>query len=400
MSETSRRSFLQQSALAGVTLSAAGRLRESEANPEPKRLPVVVLEGTPHERGRTHGQTLKEPIQALVKLWKADLAERYARPADVFIRQFLKSTDYLPAMKRWTPELIDEVRGIARGADLEFDTLLVFQLIDEYWVNGPAVAAEHCSALGIRRRGDRPSCVAQNMDLEGFRDGSQTLLHIKQERPKRECLVLTHAGLIALNGMNSAALGVCCNTLSQLASCRDGLPVACVMRGVLDQPTEEAAVQFLQGVKHASGQNYLLGGPKGVHDLECSAGKVSRYVPDSGPDVLWHTNHPLVNDDYHPKYRAALEKKEAAKGLANSTARLRSLQRRWPKDTEGGLDLVRAALAAKDSAEYPVCRACANAKDVFTFASTLMVLAERPELHVAAGPPDVHPYHTYSFNNK
>ena len=57
--------------------------------------------------------------------------------------------------------------------------------------------------------------------------------------------MLTHAGLIGLNGLNSAAIGVCCNTLKQLANCRDGLPVACVVRGVLRQETAAAAVDFL-----------------------------------------------------------------------------------------------------------------------------------------------------------
>ena len=39
------------------------------------------------------------------------------------------------------------------------------------------------------------------MDLEGFRDGFQTLLHIKSPHSKRQSLVLSQAGLIGLNGM-------------------------------------------------------------------------------------------------------------------------------------------------------------------------------------------------------
>src|SRR5262249_18402406 len=150
-----------------------------------------------------------------------------------FIKKFVKQTDYLPTLKKWTPELLDEIQGIAEGAAVDFETMLVFQLIDEYWVNGPGVAGEHCTALGVSRRGDRPTIIAQNMDLEGFRDGFQAILRIKDAKAKRETLLLTHAGLIGLNGLNNRGIGICCNTLTQLANCRDGLPVACVVRGVL-----------------------------------------------------------------------------------------------------------------------------------------------------------------------
>jgi len=397
MSKTNRRGFLQQATAVG--LAAACGLASADVKPQTKRLRVVTLEGSPSERGLSHGKTLKDPIHALVKAWKDDLAQRYRMPADAFIKKFLQHTNYLPAMKKWTPELIEEIRGISRGADLDFDTMLVFQLIDEYWIYGPGVAGEHCSALGIGRKGDRPSHVAQNMDLEGFRDGFQTVLHIKDTDSKLETLVLTHAGLIALNGMNNRALGVCCNTLGQLAHCRDGLPVACVVRGVLRQKTEADALKFLRDVKHASGQNYILGGPDKVHDLECSAGKVSPFTPKEWPSGVWHTNHPLSNDDYTPQYRELLDKKkDLEKAQENSTARLQSLKQRLGKDTDvPTLKLIQATLTARDSLAHPVCRSYKNKKDVCTFAATIMVLSDKPELLVAPGTPDVHPYQTLSF---
>lgn len=397
MRQPHRREFLCQST--SLALCAAGGLNAESADPKPgaDRLRIVTLEGTPRERGLTHGKTLKEPIHALLKLWKADLAGRYKMEADAFIPKFLRYTDYVPAMKQWTPELLEEIRGIAQGADVDFDTMLVFQLVDEYWVNGPGAAGEHCSAMGFSRQGERPAYVAQNMDLEGFRDGFQTVLRIKHA-DMRETLVLTNAGLIGLNGVSCRSLGVCCNTLTQLANCKDGLPVACVVRGVLEQPHEEAAIDFLRKVKHASGQNYIFGGGANkVYSFECSARKVARFTPPGGADVVWHTNHPLVNDDYTPQYREQLkEKKNATPG--NSEVRLQSVEKRLR--AEGAvkdLDLIRATLVAKDSAEHPVCRPHKGIKDNFTFASTIMVLSAKPEFHVAPGPPDVQRYQTLKF---
>lgn len=395
-----RRAFVQQAAWTGLGLLAAaeGSLFAAEPKPPETRLRTLTLEGSPRERGEVHGKTLKEPIHELLKLWKADLAARYKMDADAFIKKFLQRTDFPAAIKKWTPELLDEVNGIAKGAGVEFDTLFAFQLLDEYWCHGPGLAGEHCSSLGLARRGDRPTIVAQTMDLEGFRNGFQTVLRIRQPNSKLETLVVTCPGLIALNGLNNCAVGVCCNTLSQLSYCADGLPVACVVRGVLQQETEKAAVEFLQRVKHASGQNYVIGGPDKVHAFECSAGKVSRFTPEAGPDVVWHTNHPLVNDDYHTAYREALKKKEHEKNEGSSRTRLQALEKRLGKNAADlGIAAIKPTLASKDSADYPVCRPFKNASDNFTFTSTIMVLSAKPELQIAPGPADVQAYQTLTF---
>jgi predicted choloylglycine hydrolase len=390
MNTPDRRAFLQQSTVAGLAFCAAD---DWAASAENKKLAVVTLEGSAFERGVIHGKTLKAQIHELVKLWKADLVERYKMPADAFIKKFVQQTDFQPAIKKWTPELLEEIRGIAKGADLDFESVFVFQLPDEYWVNGPGITGDHCSAVGFSRKGDRPTLIAQNMDLEGFRDGFQVILHIKYPGSKLESLVVTNAGLIALNGLNNRSIGICCNTLSQLAYCKDGLPVACVVRGVLEQQTEEAAVDFVRRIKHASGQNYIIGGPAKVYDLECSASKVAPFTT-ARPDMVWHTNHPLVNDDYSAKFKEEPDKKKA---LANTTARLESVQKRVGKDAVPGLDLIKTTLAAKDSADFPVCRPHKNQKDNFTFAATIMVLSDKPELHITSGPPDVNPYQMHSF---
>jgi isopenicillin-N N-acyltransferase-like protein len=388
---SNRRVFLKQSGLAVLALSAAGAVQA-----EQRKLPVLILEGSPRERGLVHGKTLKKQIHELVKLWQDDLAERYKMAASAFIKRFVKQTDYVSAIKKWTPDLLDEIKGIAEGAGLDFETMLVFQLVDEYWANGDAVAADHCSGLGWPKRDGLPTHIAQNLDLEGFRQGYQVLLHIKPAGAQPEAFLVSQAGLIGWNGMNSRGIGICCNTLLQLSNCRDGLPVNCVVRGVLQQATEADALQFLNRIKHASGQNYIVGGPRGVSCLECSAGKVSPFKPDNKSGMVWHTNHPLANDDYNAKYR---EMKTDKPPVDSTTVRLRSLEARLTKQTPVlGMDLIKAILTSRDSTEFPVCRPLKNKKDNFTFACTIMVLSDKPELHVAPGPPDETPFQVFSFS--
>ena len=59
-----------------------------------RNLRVLVLEGTPYERGLQHGKSLKQDIHALVDLWKADIERKHKTQANVFIKKFLEYTDF------------------------------------------------------------------------------------------------------------------------------------------------------------------------------------------------------------------------------------------------------------------------------------------------------------------
>lgn len=273
---------------------------------ETRTLKVITLQGTPRQRGLTHGKMWREQIQRAVAVWKTNLASTYKMYPDAFISQFVAKTDYLPAIQKWTPGLLEEVHGIAEGSGIDFKIMLVYQLIDEYWVNGQAVVSnsnDRCSAMGIPATDKHAAIIAQNMDLEGFRDGYQAVLRIKDESGV-ESLVLTQPGLIALNGMNNRGVAVTVNTLSQLAHATNGLPVAFVIRGVLERTNYKDAVAFIRDVRHASGQNYIVASPVGVADFEASSGKVVPAPMQSA--FVYHANHPVANTDYSVEYRLAV----------------------------------------------------------------------------------------------
>ncbi|MBM4466001.1 MAG: hypothetical protein FJ014_10700 [Chloroflexi bacterium] len=360
--------------------------------------PPLLLQGSPYERGLAHGETLRSQIHEVVGRWKGELSHMYQMDADEAIARFLGGTDFVPAIRRWTPDLLDEMRGIAAGADMAWETILAFQLLDEMWSNEDVFFAGHCSSLGFPAHAAEPAYVAQNVDVESFRDGFQVLLHIKHAASDLESFVLSTAGLIGFNGLNNQSVGICGNALLPLRGCRDGLPVACIVRGVLQQRTVQEAVTFLQTIRHASGQNYIVGGPAQVVDLECSANQVVPFAPAGWRGVVWHTNHPLVNDDYHAWYKA-----EDNPFLPNSTARYQSMERRLAHPPQGTrLDQIKEILTSQDSPEHPICGSQGPDElytrlGLFTFASTIMVLGDEPALHVSFGPPDTAAYRRFVF---
>jgi len=85
----------------------------------------------------------------------------------------------------------------------------------------------------------------------------------------------------------------CGEHLVAVAERRDGLAVASVMRGILEQPNLAAATKWIYQPRHASGQHYLIGDPRGFASIEASATLVSNILWKDSP-VFLHTNHPVA----------------------------------------------------------------------------------------------------------
>jgi hypothetical protein len=357
--------------------TAAGKLR------------IVELKGTPYEGGQTHGRSLKPEIQELIKRWKADLEKTHKVPAKAFIEKLLEASDFKPAIERWTPGLLDEVYGIADGAGVDFPTMYAFQLIDETWVMSDDLGFAKCTSIAVRKRDDSPALVSQTLDIPPFYHGFQTVLRIKGTAEEPGALVFTIPGVVAANGLNDRSVGVCVNAVTQLAYSAEGLPVAFTIRGILRQKTYEDAVRFLREIKPAAPQNYVVGGPNEVASFERSAGRMVAFAPFEGAEFTYHTNHPLVNDDFNPRFVAAIEKK----GMTLETYKARCTRFKYLgetfKNNAVALDaaVLKRVFAGRDS----------GINNEGTYGCTIMVLGDRPELHIAPGRPDLEPFEVLAF---
>ena len=160
---------------------------------------VIELSGSPLEIGRAHDETLRSEIADIVGRWKANLEETSGIPADRYLDQFGRDTNFTPAIERTTPGLLEEIRGLAEGSGISFRNIISFQLIDEQWIytrqlrEHAAPAAHHCTALGVFDPG-RPPILAQNMDIPKYFDGSQILLRLSEAESGVTSLILRLPG--------------------------------------------------------------------------------------------------------------------------------------------------------------------------------------------------------------
>ncbi len=357
-------------------------------------LRIINLEGAPHHRGQIYGETLRSKILEIIKLWKNNLHKSLDMDPDKYLSQMLEETNFLPAIKKWTPDLLEEVKGIAEGAGVDFKTMYAYQLGDEdYWygrdrrIEKALKQANKCSVLGIFDGGPRKTILAQNMDIESYTDGYEVLLHIKHQNSPLESLIFTYAGYISLTGMNNAPLAVCVNTLLQLNYSPDGLPVAYVIRGLLEKNNLHEAIKFLHTIQHASGQNYAIGASEKVVTYECSENKVSPFIPYKGATRVYHTNHPLLNDD-QSKHKEMLKKfgfDKKKRPTSNSEVRFNFLKDKLKDSSqEVTVDTVKSILG---SHEIPICFHKESEGGGMTAGCIIMELTKSPTLHLAPGPP-------------
>src|SRR5436190_7330383 len=219
---------------------------------------IVDVSGPGRERGRMHGEILRVRIADGLERWDAEVGERMRIPASEHVAGLLSATRFLPAIEAATPELLEEVRGIAEGAGVSFERILAYNLMDEEWWYSQALGHRQACSLVAIPAGERGGALlAQNMDLPEVMDGGQTILRSTAPDGTRT-VVLTAAGMIGLTGCSSAGVGVCVNTLSMLNHSPDGLPVAFVVRGLLERRSLAGAEAFLRAVPHASGQHHAV----------------------------------------------------------------------------------------------------------------------------------------------
>jgi len=349
-------------------------------------LPFLRLSGSPRAQGRQHGEALRKSINDLRRRWRESLTQRFGVHPDSFIEAFLAQTRFVAAIRHWSPALLEEIEGISEGSGRSLPETLAFQFMDEEWWFGArhyrqaSTEANHCSIIASRRRDGQAPILAQNLDLRAYLEGGQAVISTAINGGPRTT-VMTICGMIGLCGANEAGVGVAVNTLWQLPSAADGLPVACVMRGILQQPNLAAATKWICQPRHASGQHYLIGDPGGFASFEASATLVSN-IPWKDSPVFVHTNHPV----------AAPPNERLKKAEENSRGRYATLCNLMATKTPT-VDEVKAALSSREEPHPISVRSSPDdATSTMTFASIVMELKRPPTIQLAGGPPCLNAY--------
>ena len=340
------------------------------------RLRVVDCAGSPREIGLAHGEACRDLIAEGLGRWGAAIEARTGEDADAYLRRFLQGAGFLAMAERHAPGPAGELPAVAEGANQPFERILAYNLMDEEWTFSREDA-------GLRAAGPAPGCtaialgarvIAQTMDIPNVHDGTQVALRIRPADGPDQ-IVFSAAGMIGLNGANAGGVGVVVNSLAQLPSSRDGLPVSLVVRGILGRPTAAEAAAFVESAPHAIGQHYLIGDGTETVSLEAAANGVHR-VPVGERYV--HANHPLVNLEREPDA-------DAMERRSNTHAR----HSRAEELTKHGVDDADAADVEEALGDREAPISLDRSRASMTFGGTSIAWGSDgvPTVRIAPGPP-------------
>ncbi|MFN4259337.1 MAG: C45 family autoproteolytic acyltransferase/hydrolase [Gemmataceae bacterium] len=357
-------------------------------------IPVHDFSGTPAQIGAAHGEAERERIRAYAER----LLDFYLRHASMPLTEETMWgywAGQVAANEREAPELVEEMRGIARGAGVSFERVfLLNSLLDlnsfrylpmtQNIVGCTTFAATAAADTGL-------TLLGQTYDMAAFHEDYVALLRLRPTRGPRQ-LVFTFAGIVGAAGLNEHGLGVNINYLSP----RDvglGRLHSVVVRQILAGDQLADALTPAVMPPRAGGAHFLIGDADGtLLSVETTARRHAVFYPDG--NAIGHTNHYLSdwlkNDEY---LRAG--------SIGGSLARYAAL-RRFLRQRGDSLTLNTLQELTRNHTSYPRS-ICAHGTDREpeaergrTVAALIQVLAERT-MHLTRGCPCENTYHAVSL---
>jgi isopenicillin-N N-acyltransferase-like protein len=359
-------------------------------------IPVLELTGTPAQMGAAHGEAQRERIRAYVDRFLSFTLGNATLPLTEE-KMWSHWAPQVAANQSEAPALVEEMRGIARGAGVPFERIfLLNSLLDlnsfRYLALAQNFAGPGCSTFAVAAAADTgTTLLGQTYDMPEFHQDYLTLLRLRPAQGPRQ-LIFTFAGIVGAAGHNEAGIGVNINYLSP----RDvgpGRLHSVVVRQILSCTQLADAVTPAIMPPRAGGAHFLVGDDGGnLVSIETTARRHSVFYPEG--NAIGHTNHYfadwLRNDEF---LRSG--------SIGSSVVRYAAL-RRFLRERAEHLTLDALKELTRSHASYPrsICAHGTGSEPTGaqgrTVAAIVQVLAERT-IHITSGCACENEYHAVTL---
>jgi isopenicillin-N N-acyltransferase-like protein len=264
-----------------------------------RKIKVVEVNGSSYEMGFQYGTACPEIRKMLDTIYQVFGGRDKAR---MLATKYIPM--YLPAAEEYTPEIVDEMRGIADGIKLDFQD--IFFLNITYEISVPSIIGCTSFAAAGKSTNNGEVITGQNFDFLSMWEEIMILLKMKPTRGPN-ILAIAPAGSLGLIGLNSAGISLNLNLLRNKDSLTPsgGVPAHIILRKVLTSVNIGEGVEAIASVGKKSAKNYLLASDKGdIVDLEVTLDDLNVHYPERG--IITHANNfktdRFRNTDLAPTY--------------------------------------------------------------------------------------------------
>jgi isopenicillin-N N-acyltransferase-like protein len=248
-----------------------------------RKVKVIEVSGNSFEMGFQYGVACPEITKMLDITYQVFGGKD---KADILANKYIPL--YLPFAEQYAPEIVEEMRGMAAGAILDFQD--IFFLNITYEISVPSVMGCTSFAAAGQATIDGEVITGQNFDFLSMWEDVIILLKMKPSFGP-EILAVAPAGSLGLFGLNSAGISLNLNLLRNKDSLNPngGVPSHIILRKLLACERVGDAIGVIASAEKRSAKNYLLASDQGdIVDVEVTASDLDVRYPERG--ILTHAN--------------------------------------------------------------------------------------------------------------
>jgi isopenicillin-N N-acyltransferase like protein len=355
-----------------------------------RQLPVIHIYGAHYQMGCQMGEACRDQVQHSIANAHTLIADAFEHLQLTWEGAQIQAKKYIPFAEERYPQYVEELKGIANGANVSFDDVAVVNGMEA--VTMDALHLTKCTSMAIspERSANGNTLVAHNEDWIPEDEADVFLIHA---RPVDEppFLAMTYGALLPNIGLNAYGLVQCCDSVYPGDS-RIGIPRVVVSRAVLAARTPGDAIRHTLIRHRAAGYNHLIVHESGeIYNVEVSSRRFALLYADNG--ILVHTNHYL-----DPQMQAI--ESEPDELVATRVRYFRAL--RLLRQTELHTVMTLQAIQ-KDHLNHPdsICNHANQAENPLDREKTVTALILDPinrQIHATWGNPCDNAYFTYQLD--
>ena len=356
----------------------------------PNPPPLVRVSGSHREIGRQIGEACKKQVQHGVENGRSLVADAYEQLELTWAGAQIQARKYLPFAQERYPQYVDELMGIAEGADVAFEDVSVINAMEA--VTMDALHLTRCTSMAVNeeRTADGHVLMAHNENWVPEDEDDVFIIHAS---PKNEppFLAMTYGGLLPNIGFNAYGIAQMCDSVYPNDS-RIGTPRVVVSRAVLASRTPDEAIRHMLSAQRAAGYNHLLVHESGeLYSLEVSARRFAILYGENG--YIVHTNHYLAEN--------MQQVEREPEDLVASRVRYFRARRLIQREDTHTIKTLQAIQRDHVNFSNSICNHSIDASNPLDREKTVNAMVidlTAREMHIAWGNPCENPYHTYHLD--
>jgi isopenicillin-N N-acyltransferase like protein len=241
-----------------------------------------------HENGLMHGETFKKGIRELAEIRKDLLLKK-----NPMLKPYIKdlALEQLSCSRKYSPEITDELEGIAKGAGLTIEEIVLLNNYTDF--RDINLEDEGCSTIQIITKEN--SISGQTWDMHSSAKKYVCLINIPGTEDTPGQIYFSLVGCLGMMGINTKNLLVGVNNLNTINAHASLIWPILIRKSLKDSKNYDELEKIISSAPVTSGHNYLISSPEKGSMWEVSpeiSEKVS-FTQSPQSNYVYHTNHCL-----------------------------------------------------------------------------------------------------------